>query len=325
VSPKDYAAAVRDRLNKKFGVGTAINIGDKGASKSEVTEFISTGIDVVDRYVIGAGGLPVKQMVEVFGDEGTAKTSFALSCCANAIRLGGIAVYCDTEHSLQQERANTFGIEDLDRFIFLQPRTIEEAIDQMYEAALSIPDGTGPNIVAWDSLAASASKEELDGEAAGALMAGNAKLIHRFCKKLHSVSIEKRLALLVVNQTRDNIGVMFGSKVTTPGGKGTKFTSMVRLYLTQGDKPERDHRDVKFTAKKNKLCAEQMREGVARLNYAGGWENVWSTIRLAKELELIKDNARGEKAYLEAIEKLGWKDVVTRTRLGGKNGDEEVS
>ena len=137
-------------------------------------------------------------------------------------------------------------------------------------------------------------------------MAGNAKLIHRFCKKLHSVAIDKRLALLVVNQTRDNIGVMFGSKVTTPGGKGTKFTSMVRLYLTQGAKPEADHRDVKFTAKKNKLCKEQFRDGVARLGYASGWDNEWSTIHLAKELELIKDSARGAKAYAEALEKLGW-------------------
>jgi recombination protein RecA len=308
MSPKDYAEQVRARLNKKFGVGTAVNIGDKGASLSEVTEVISTGISVVDNYVIGVGGLPVKQMVEIFGDEGTAKTSFALSCCANAINAGGIAIYCDTEHSLQQERAHTFGISDLDRFIFLQPRTMEEAIDQMYEAALAIPDDIGPNIIAWDSLAASGSQKELDEESAGALMSGNAKLVHRFCKKLHSVSIKKRLALLVVNQTRDNIGVMFGSKVTTPGGKGTKFTSMVRLYLTQGAKPEKDHRDVKFTAKKNKLCVEQMREGVARLVYAIGWDNCWSVVNHAKEMELIKDGARGDKAYAEAIEKLGWKD-----------------
>lgn len=307
MSTKDYAAAVRDRLNKKFGAGSAVRLTDEGASMSEVTEYISTGISVVDKYVIGAGGLPVKQMVEVFGDEGTAKTSFALSCCANAIEAGGLAIYCDTEHSLQQERANTFGIKDHERFIFLQPRTMEEAIDQMYEAALSIPDGCGPNIIAWDSLAASGSKEELEGESAGSLMAGNAKLVHRFCKKLHSVSIKKRLALLVVNQTRDNVGVMFGSKVTTPGGKGTKFTSMVRLYLTQGAAPEKDHRDVKFTAKKNKLCAQQMRSGVARLTYVTGWNNQWSVINHAKDMELIKDNAKGEKAYAEALDKLGWK------------------
>jgi recombination protein RecA len=315
---------VLSAINKGFGADAAVRLNSNGL-RSEVREVIPTGMLPLDHYLLGCGGLPVGRISEVFGDEASGKTSFQLLCIAAAQKEGGIGIVADAEHALSEDRMATFGC-DPDGTILLQPNSMEECIAQITASMRAVPSGVGPNIMCWDSIAASPPKAELEGEPGDHVVGVRARLLNTAMRVWTGLAVEKRFHLMCINQQRDKIGVMFGDPTTTPGGKSVKFASSIRLKLL-GVKPvksgeSRTGQDVTIRSAKNKLAAPG-REVVCRLNFENGWDADWTLLNHAKEMGCIEQGVKmSAKALVDAKEALGWADgdpkklaAETRTAL----------
>lgn len=308
---KSQIDSILAALQKTLGKDEIRLLSENGAA-SEVREVISTGIDVVDKYVIGVGGLPVGRMTEIYSEEGGGKTSFAMGCVAGAQAAGGMAVWCETEEALERSRFATFGA-DVDEVMIIEPESLEEFGEKAHVILKQFQkEKVGPNILVWDSIAATPTKDELEAALTDEKdkIGARARAIGKMCKLLCPLAVESRTALLFINQVREKIGVMFGDKYTTPGGRAVKFHSSVRLQILGGAavKDEEEHigKDITVMAAKNKL-APPWRKSRVRLSYKNGWENIWSTVNHAKDKGVIGEKDRAtEKSYNEAMEKLGW-------------------
>lgn len=305
----DPVKEVLKQIQARAGKSSAMLLSE--GTSGDIKQVIPTGIEVLDNYVLGIGGLPAGRMVEVFADEGVGKSSLLLQAIAGAQREGGIAVLAETENGLDSARAKVFGC-DLDRVILLQPGSIEETMS-LFEATLkSLPKGP-PHIVGWDSIAATQTQREFEEGLTGKDKVGErAKQLSKACRILCPLAAERQALLFFVNQTRDNIGVMFGNNKTTPGGGAVKFHSSIRIQMFSGKSVKNaktgEHlgKNVTIMAVKNKLVGP-WRKAKVLLNYETGFENRWSTIHHAKEMGKLeartKTTAAGHKAALEA---LGW-------------------
>jgi recombination protein RecA len=295
----------------------AINKGFKGAAtilgegaKSDVKEVIPSGLEVLDKYVIGCGGWPVGRISEVFSEEGGGKTSLLLAALAGAQRAGGIAVMVETEVALDSQRAKVFGV-DLSKVILLQPGHLDEATRQIELTLESIPPDVGPVFIGWDSLAATMSKEEAeDGLPDKDSFDKRAKGISQAMRVLSPLVARARCHLMLINQVRANIGVLFGDKHVTPGGKAVKFHASVRVQLFGGRSikdPGGQHlgKDVTVVAVKNKLT-RPYRKARARLMYDTGWDTDWSTLDHAKTLKVIDARARDVAAARKSLDAVEW-------------------
>lgn len=306
---KKHSDAVMDAIRGKFGKGSARRMGE---ASTALTEVIPTGIEIVDHYVLGCGGLPVGRMGEVYGAESSGKTSFVFASLAAAQRAGGLAMIVETEDSLDPTRAEVFGL-DLDDTILFEPDTMEDVLNSMRLALNAIPDGVGPNVLAWDSLASASLEAQIAKEIGANVPGKRGKLLSEGIPQITNLAKKKRTHVMIVNQIRDKIGVMFGNPTTTPGGHSVKYHSSYRLQMW-GGKPFDGKDDtagirVTFKATKNKLN-QPHRKAVGRLDFATGWNTEWSTMELAKTLKHVKARARLSKANLaEAREKLGWPNV----------------
>lgn len=299
-----------EKIRSKFGKESALILGE-GGSRSEVAEVIPTGIEVVDRYLFGCGGLPVGRVTEIYSEEGGGKTSFALSCAAAAQRDGGTVILAETEGALSTERAQTFGV-NLDELVLLQPSHMEELLAQAEAAINSIPKGGGPVLFIWDSIAATPTKHEVeDGMSGEAAMGERARILSHACRHLPKLAMNKRVAFLFINQVRDKIGIAFGDKYTTPGGHAVKFVASIRMQIFGGKavKSDEEHKgkDLTFFVGKNKL-ASPYRKARVRLNYEKGWDNEWTTLNYAKDEGVVDERAKGAEALAEARKELGWVD-----------------
>jgi recombination protein RecA len=310
MSKQETLKRIVDAVRKQFGEGAALTMGDGMAGRSEVSEVVPTGILPVDHYVFGCGGLPVGRLVEVYSEEGVGKTSFAMAAVAGAQREGGLAMWIETEEALDRTRFTVFGA-DREQVALLQPGSIEQCGETMELSLKTIPKGVGPNLLVWDSIAATPTQREVDeGLSGGDRVGERARVLSKMCRSLLRLAAERRTALLFINQVREKIGVMFGDKYTTPGGHGVKFHASVRLQLFGGksvkDGDEHTGKTITFLGAKNRM-APPWRKAQVRLDYAKGWDNQWSVLNHAKDKGLVADNARGEKHYLDALDKLGWK------------------
>ena len=319
----DPVADILAAIHKGFGKASAMRMA--GGARSDLREVIPTGVDVLDHYVLGCGGLPVGRMIEVLSEEGAGKTSFLLSCLAGAQRAGGLAILSETEVSLDTRRGRVFGL-DPERVVLLQPGHLDEAVQQMEAAMKAIPPGVGPVVLGWDSVAATPSKEEVEeGLAEVSAFDKRAKAISQAVRVLCPLAAARRVCLVFINQIRDKIGVMFGNKTTTPGGHALKFHASTRIQLFSG-KAQKDRaaqhvgKFVTFLTVKNKL-AVPFRKAQVKLTYATGWDDHWATLNHAKALKLIDNRAQGEAAWLEAREKLiaaGWGASMPPMADGGE-------
>lgn len=307
VAKTDAIAAVLKAINAGFkGAATRLS----GGSKSDVTEVIPSGVEVLDKYVLGPGGWPVGRISEVFSQEGGGKTSLLLAALAGAQRVGGIAVMVETETALDSRRAKVFGV-DLDRVVLLQPGHLGEALRQIELTLKSIPAGVGPIMIGWDSVAATQSVEEaLEGLPEKAAFDKRAKALSEGMRVLGPLVARARAHLMLVNQTRANIGVLFGDKHVTPGGGAIKFHAAARVQLMGGKAfkdPIGQHlgKDVTVIAVKNKLT-RPYRKARVRLNYDTGWDDAWSTLNHAKELKVVDARSRDVAAARAALEAVEW-------------------
>lgn len=329
-NPVDAARGVTDALKKRYGKESALVLGD-GGSIAEVTEVIPFGISPVDRHAFGIGGLPVGRVSEGYGGEGTGKSSMVARFCAQAQKGGGIAVVAENENALQPSWWQDVHDVDLDRLIIIQADTIEQTTSQMFDAMSALPAGLdGPSFFAWDTLASTPTRREIDYGLSGDDKVGDrARALSKMMRAFTRLIPRRRCHLMIVNQIRDNIGVLFGDKTTTPGGHAVKFHSSIRFQILGGkkviggkvqreededdedadseDSSIVDHagKDVTLICTKNKLSIP-WRKARLRLDYHKGWSEEFATLYHAKEAGKVSKDAKGENGLAIAYRKLGW-------------------
>lgn len=219
--------AAINQIEKRHGKGSIMRLTEAPARLQ--VDVIPTGAIELD-IALGIGGIPRGRVTEIFGQEGSGKTTLAYHIIAEAQKLGGVAVYIDTEHALDPEYAKNVGV-DLDRLLLAQPDTGEQAL----EIADTMVRSGAVDIVVVDSVAALVPKAELEGEMGEAHVGLQARLMSQALRKLVGSIQKSRTAAVFINQVRQKIGVMYGNPETTPGGLALKFYASVRLRLSRGE------------------------------------------------------------------------------------------
>jgi recombination protein RecA len=208
------------QIEKQFGKGSIMRLG--ADTKLDV-EGITTGSLNID-LALGGKGLPRGRVVEVFGPEGSGKTTLCLTVIANAQKLGGSALFIDAEHAMDPTYAKKLGV-NLDDLLLNQPDSGEQAL----EIADMMVRSASLDVIVIDSVAALVPKAELEGEMGDTHVGLQARLMSQALRKLTASVSKSRTCLIFINQIREKIGVMFGNPETTPGGRALKFYSSVRV------------------------------------------------------------------------------------------------
>ena len=209
-------------VNKQFGEGSLIRLGE--ATKMQV-ETISTGSVAID-LVLGVGGLPRGRIVEIYGPESSGKTTLCLSIIAEAQRNGGNAVFIDVEHALDPHYAKVVGV-DLANLMVAQPECGEDALN----IAETLIRSGAIDVVVVDSVAALVSRQELDGQMGDTTVGLQARMMSQAMRRLTAAISKTSCICVFTNQIREKIGVMFGNPETTPGGRALKFFASVRIDI----------------------------------------------------------------------------------------------
>ncbi|MBI2374584.1 MAG: recombinase RecA [Deltaproteobacteria bacterium] len=281
---KTVAVAIGE-IEKQFGRGAIMWLGGEGPAVEAAVAVIPTGSVGVDR-ALGIGGIPRGRIVEVFGPESSGKTTFALHAIAQVQKTGGIAAFIDAEHALDPRYARSLGI-DLERLLVSQPDSGEQAL----EICESLVRSSAVDLVVVDSVAALVPKAELEGSMGDAHVGLQARLMSQAMRKLTGQISRTRSCILFINQTRQKIGVMFGSPETTTGGTALKFYASVRLDVrrigTVKDGETVVGSRVRAKVVKNKL-APPFREAEFDILYGGGISNASELLDLGVERGLVE-------------------------------------
>ncbi len=210
------------QINKQFGEGALMRLGD--ANRMEI-DVISSGSVAID-LALGVGGLPRGRVCEIYGPESSGKTTFCLSIIAQAQRLGGTAVFVDVEHALDPRYARVVGV-DIENLMVSQPESGEDALN----ITETLIRSGAVDVIVVDSVAALVSKTELDGQMGDTTVGLQARMMSQAMRRLTAAISKSRCVCLFTNQIREKIGVMFGSPETQPGGRALKFFSSVRMDI----------------------------------------------------------------------------------------------
>ena len=237
------------QIDKQFGKGSVMRLGDEGRTPIEV---IPTGSITLD-LALGIGGLPRGRVVEIYGPESSGKTTVALHAIASAQKAGGIAAFIDAEHALDPEYAAKLGV-DIDALLVSQPDTGEQAL----EISDMLVRSSAIDIIVIDSVAALVPRAEIEGEMGDSHVGLQARLMSQALRKMTGALKGTGTTAIFINQLREKIGVMFGSPETTTGGRALKFYSSIRLdvrrieTLKDGTEPVGNRTRVKVV--KNKVA-----------------------------------------------------------------------
>ena len=211
-----------DKIEKDFGKGSVMLLGDKQNDTIEVISTGSLGLDVA----LGVGGLPRGRVIEIYGPESSGKTTVAIHTIAEAQKKGGICAIIDAEHAFDVNYARKLGV-DVDNLIISQPDYGEQAL----EIADRLISSGAVDVVVIDSVAALVPKGELEGEMGESKMGLQARLMSQALRKLTATISRTGCCCIFINQLREKIGVMFGNPETTTGGNALKFYASVRLDI----------------------------------------------------------------------------------------------
>ena len=211
------------QIEKQFGRGAIMRLGDKGAKMS--VEVVPTGSIALD-LALGVGGVPRGRITEIFGPESSGKTTLCYHIAANAQRAGGIVAFIDAEHALDPNYAKNLGV-NVDELLVSQPDTGEQAL----EIAETLIRSNGVDVVVVDSVAALVPRAEIEGEMGDSFVGLQARLMSQAMRKLTGAINRSNTALVFTNQLREKIGVMFGNPETTPGGRALKFYASIRMDI----------------------------------------------------------------------------------------------
>ena len=270
------------QIERQFGKGSVMKMGDRKAVAMEVIPTGSVALDIA----LGVGGLPRGRVVEIYGPESSGKTTVALHAIANAQKAGGIAAFIDAEHALDPEYAKKLGV-DIDALLVSQPDTGEQALEIM---DMLVRSGA-IDIVVVDSVAALVPRAEIEGEMGDSHMGLQARLMSQALRKMTGALHQSNTTAIFINQLRDKIGVFFGSPETTTGGKALKFYASIRLdvrrieTLKDGQDAVGNRTRVKIV--KNKV-APPFKQAEFDIIYGVGISREGSLIDMGVEIGIVK-------------------------------------
>ncbi len=271
-----------EKIEKDFGKGSIMKLGDDKITDIEVIPTGSIGLDVA----LGVGGYPKGRIIEIFGPESSGKTTLAITAIANVQKKGGIAAFIDAEHAFDRFYAEQLGV-DTDNLYISQPDNGEQALD----IAEQLIRSAAVDIVVIDSVAALTPKAEIEGDMGDSRVGLHARLMSQALRKLTATISKTKTTCIFINQLREKIGVMFGNPETTTGGNALKFYASVRIdirragTIKEGDTPVGSETRVKIV--KNKV-APPFRKAEFEITFGQGISHTGELVDLGTEYDILK-------------------------------------
>ncbi|MBO7641237.1 MAG: recombinase RecA [Bacteroidales bacterium] len=274
--------ATIDKIEKDFGKGTIMKLGDQPQFDVQVIPSGSVALD----HALGIGGYPRGRIIEIYGPESSGKTTLAIHAIAQAQKQGGIAAMIDAEHAFDRTYAKALGV-DLDTLLISQPDNGEQAL----EIADNLIRSGAIDIIVIDSVAALTPKAEIEGEMGDNKVGLQARLMSQALRKLTANISKTNTCCIFINQLREKIGIMFGNPETTTGGNALKFYASVRIdvrrttQIKDGDEALGNRTRVKVV--KNKM-APPFKKAEFDIVYGEGISHSGEILDLAVELDIVK-------------------------------------